>query len=90
MEKERLRKKRKKIVLTIKQKLTLIERFEKGESTSKLSEEYGIGIQTVRDIVKQKNKLESFARDCDSSAGPSKRKSMKTSTFEDLDAAMLI
>jgi len=90
MEKERLTKKRKKIVLTIKQKLTLIERFEKGESMSKLSEEYGIGIQTVRDIVKQKNKLEAFARDCDSSAGPSKRKSMKTSTFEDLDAAMLI
>lgn len=90
MEKEQLTKKRKRIVLTIKQKLTLIERSEKGESMSKLSEEYGIGVQTVRDIVKQKNKLEAFARDCDSSAGPSKRKSMKTSTFEDLDAAMLI
>jgi hypothetical protein len=39
MEKEQL--------TTIKQKLTLIERSEKGESMSKLSEEYGIGVQTV-------------------------------------------
>lgn len=81
--------KRKKIVLTIKQKLELIERFEKGESTTELAQDYGIGVQTVRDIRKNKTKFEEFVGDCESIAGPSKRKTMKKSTFEDLDFALL-
>lgn len=80
---------RKRVVVTVKQKLQLIEMSEKGKSTSKLSEEYGVGAQTVRDIIKQKRKLEVFTRDCDSNAGPSTRKTMKTSSYKDLDTAML-
>lgn len=80
---------RKKVVLTIKQKLTLIEKYEKGESTSKLAKEYGVGTQTVRDIIKKKRKLEEFTRNCASNAGPSNRKTMKMSTYENLDSAML-
>jgi len=85
----KISERRKRVVLTIKQKLQLIEEFEKGESATKLAEKYGIGVQTVRDINKNKRKLEEFARDCDSGVGPSKRKSMKMSSYEGLDLALL-
>ena len=89
MQKEHATNKRKRIVITLKQKLTLIERFENGESTLRLAEEYGIGAQTVRDVIRQKNKLEAFTRDCDSTTGSSRRKSMKNSLYEDLESALL-
>lgn len=48
--------KRKRIVLTIEQKLEIINRVvDKGESVKKLSAEFGVGEQTVRDIVKKKH-----------------------------------
>jgi hypothetical protein len=37
-------------VLTVEQKLELSEKFESGKSATKLAKDYGIGIQTVRDI----------------------------------------
>lgn len=47
--------KRKRIVLTIEQKLEIINRVvDKGESVKKLSAEFGVGEQRVRDIVKKK------------------------------------
>lgn len=85
----KLSMKRKKNMLTIKEKLELIEKYETGTSATKLAKEYCIGVQTVRDISKNKSKLEKFARDCDSGAGPSRRKSMKKSTYENLDIALL-
>ena len=44
----------KKSLLTLKQKLEvpIIEKFEKAESVKKLENDYGIGVQTVRDIKK--------------------------------------
>jgi hypothetical protein len=53
----------KKIVLTVKQKLKLIEKFENGESATKLAKDYEIGIQTVCDIKNNKMKLMKFVRD---------------------------
>ena len=82
--------KRKKVVLTIRQKIELIDKFDSGYSAAKLSETYNIGIQTVRDIYKNKRKLEEFTRSCDSGAGPSERKSMKSSSYESLDTALLL
>ncbi|XP_017773308.1 PREDICTED: tigger transposable element-derived protein 2 [Nicrophorus vespilloides] len=81
--------KRKKIVLTIKQKLELIRKFESGESTTKLANEYCIGTQTVRDINKNKAKLLEFSNNCRSKLGPSKRKSMKKSSYKELDNALI-
>uniref|UniRef100_A0A182N6W4 HTH CENPB-type domain-containing protein n=1 Tax=Anopheles dirus TaxID=7168 RepID=A0A182N6W4_9DIPT len=81
--------KRKKIVLTLEQKLTLIRRCEKGETTQALAKQYHIGLQTVRDIIKQKAKILSFIQHCDTYDGPTKRKSMKISMYGELDASML-
>ena len=38
--------------------------FEEGESVKKLANDYGIGVQTVRDIEKNKEKLIEFTRNC--------------------------
>uniref|UniRef100_A0A182QDM1 HTH CENPB-type domain-containing protein n=1 Tax=Anopheles farauti TaxID=69004 RepID=A0A182QDM1_9DIPT len=89
MEPQQSAGKRKKIVLTLEQKLTLIRRYEKGETAQGLSKEYHIGLQTVRDIIKQKEKILMFIQNCDTYDGPTKRKSMKMSTYEELDASML-
>ena len=47
------------IAITLKQKLELpiTEKFEKGESLKKLANDYGIGVQTVRNIKINKEKL---------------------------------
>ena len=54
------------MLLTLKQKLELpvTEKFEKGESVKKLANDYGIGVQTVIDIKKNKEKLIEFSRNC--------------------------
>ena len=54
-----------------------------------MSLQYGIGECTVRDILKQNDKLMQFAASSDNSSLMKKRKSMKSSTFEELDAALL-
>lgn len=73
--------------LTVNEKLKVIDRLEKGESTSKLAAEFGIGETTVRDIKKHKETLIKFSSRCDKLS--LKRKSMKTSSYENLDEAML-
>jgi hypothetical protein len=37
----------KKIVLTVNQKLKLLEKFEKGESVTELAKNYGVGIEQL-------------------------------------------
>ena len=53
------------MLLTLKQKLELpvTEKFEKGESMKKLANDYEIGVQTVRDIKKNKELIK-FTRNC--------------------------
>ncbi len=55
-------KKRKKIVLCIKDKLDILKLIECGTSYTVISERYGIGRSTFGDIKKQKSQLESFKR----------------------------
>jgi hypothetical protein len=43
----------KKIVLTVKKKLTLIEKFDSRKSATKLAKNYGIGIKIVHDNGQQ-------------------------------------
>uniref|UniRef100_A0A182PBD8 HTH CENPB-type domain-containing protein n=1 Tax=Anopheles epiroticus TaxID=199890 RepID=A0A182PBD8_9DIPT len=82
-------RRRKKNMLTLEQKLTLIDRHESGETPQNLAKAFEIGEQTARDIIRQKEKIRRFVQNCESSVGPTKRKSMKVSSFEELDEAML-
>lgn len=81
--------KRKRVVLTIKDKLDIIKKLEDGGSSKQLAGVYGIGETTVRDIRKNKEKLITYASSSDSSSLLAKRKSMKPSMYEELDRAML-
>ncbi|XP_049645718.1 tigger transposable element-derived protein 2 [Suncus etruscus] len=81
--------KRKRVVLTIKDKLDIIGRLEEGVSFKKLSVLYGIGESTVRDIKKNKERIINYANSSDPTSGVSKRKSMKSSTYEELDRVMI-
>ncbi|XP_052902129.1 jerky protein homolog-like [Anopheles moucheti] len=76
-------------MLTIEQKISLIKRNDAGESPQDLAKRYHIGEQTARDIIKQRDKIWKFIQNCETSEGPVKRKSMKVSSFEELDASML-
>lgn len=82
-------KKRKRVVLSLQQKLEIIDRLEKGISVQSLASEYNVGEQTVRDIRKKKTDLMKFTSCAESSIGLKKRKTMKKSTYESLDMAML-
>ena len=84
-----MERKRKRVVLTINQKLDIIKKLEQGGSTKNLALQYGIGETTVRDLRKNKNKLINYASNSDSSSGLSSRKTMKLSTYDELDKAML-
>jgi len=81
--------KRKRNVLTIEQRLQIIKKHEEGTSITLLATQYNVGIQTVCDMVKNKKKLIDFAASADSSKGMSNPKTMKTSTYYNLDKAMI-
>ena len=50
-------KKRKRVVLTLVQKICIIERLEAGEVAVKLAHEYGVGNSTISDIKKGEEKI---------------------------------
>lgn len=83
-------KKRKRVVLSIHQKLEIIKKLESGQSARALSGEYGIGYTTVLDLSKQKEKLLKFACSSDSVSGMKERKTMKKATYDDLDKALIV
>jgi hypothetical protein len=53
--------KRKCVVLSIQQKLEIIEQSEKSRNAKQLALQFGINEQTVRDLEKKKNELISFS-----------------------------
>uniref|UniRef100_A0A8C5S5A6 Uncharacterized protein n=1 Tax=Laticauda laticaudata TaxID=8630 RepID=A0A8C5S5A6_LATLA len=86
--------KRKRVNLSVKQKLELIEKLESGWSVARACEEYGVKKQTVSDIRKAKEKLKRFVLMCDvdstgSAAEIGARKHMKMSQEASLEEAVL-
>jgi hypothetical protein len=75
--------KRKRVVLSIQQKLEIIEQLEKSRNAKQLALQFGIGEQTVRDLEKKKNKLISFASS-PSSSGMKSRKLWKSQIMKTL------
>jgi len=62
------------VVLSIQEKLELINNIEKGTSKKQISLKYGIGESTVRDIFEQKDKLIKFASASDNCSSMKKKK----------------
>lgn len=82
--------KRKRVSVTIQQKLDIIEKLEQGEKSKKIAAEYNIGSSTVHDIKKNKEKLLKFSSSMATSlVGIDQRHTMKESPFAILHKAVL-
>ncbi|XP_040065560.1 uncharacterized protein LOC8036239 isoform X1 [Ixodes scapularis] len=78
--------KRKRVVLTIRQKLEIIRLLEAGRMPKELAGEFGIGEQTVRDLRKSKEQLRHFPEE--SGDASDRLKSMKLPLYRVLDRAL--
>ena len=76
--------KRKRSVLSIKDKQIIISRLDKGEKGTNLAPEFGISKQQISDIRKNKDKILKFTDNIETSEGL-KRKSLKLANDERLD-----
>ena len=79
--------KRKRTVLSIKDKQIIISRLDKGEKGTNLAQEFDISKQQISDIRKNKDKILKFTDSIETSEGL-KRKSLKLADHEQLDKAL--
>ena len=79
--------KRKRAVLSIKDKQIIISRLDKGEKGTNVAQEFGISKQQISDIRKNKDKILKFSDSIETSEGLN-RKSLKLADNEQLDKAL--
>ena len=79
--------KRKRAVLSIKDKQIIISRLDKGVKGTNLAQEFGIRNQQISDIRKNDDKILKFTDSIETSEGL-KRKSLKLADDEQLDKAL--
>jgi transposase-like protein len=85
--------KRKKVVLSLEEKLDILEQIEKGTSYTIIAERYGIGKSTVTDIKKSKHKLEAFkkkSKEMGRLKATAEQKTLNLGTYDKLDEALYI
>lgn len=80
--------KRKRNVLSIETKLQILGQHDKGAKVSSLAREHNLGEQTVRDLIKNREKIGEFVSKSDSFTPIAGRKTIKGSKFQDLDDLM--
>ncbi|GBN37905.1 Jerky -like [Araneus ventricosus] len=81
--------KRKHGVCSLKYKLDVLARLDKGESATKLAAEFGIGKATIRDWKKNRSKIEQFISTT-SERTLKERKALKVSHHENIDEALYL
>lgn len=80
--------KRARKVLSIRDKIALIHDYDKNISIKLLSENYGVGKQTVRDLVKNKEQILLYGSKSDSIDGLKNRYTLKNSENPKVDFAL--
>ncbi|XP_072426251.1 transcription termination factor 3, mitochondrial isoform X1 [Chiloscyllium punctatum] len=80
--------KRKRVALTILEKVEIINKLDQGSSVKTLCEAYGVGITTIYDIKKQREKLFKFCAESDTVQGISERKMLRRAKSADHDDAL--
>lgn len=80
--------KRKRVVLTVKQKVDICRRVEKGENRKRIMEEYGIGSSTIYDIKAQSKKLRDFIKDTDTPKAAEQRHTLQFKRVDVLDKVL--
>ncbi|XP_067144543.1 jerky protein homolog-like [Centruroides vittatus] len=82
------KRKRKHVVLSVSDKLKIIDQFKSGASRLTLAGEYGVGKTTITDIKKNSDAIKKFASVLDSEDGSMHRKMMKMAENKDLDTSV--
>ncbi|GFS74308.1 uncharacterized protein TNCV_440601 [Trichonephila clavipes] len=80
--------KRKHSTLTLKDKLEVLKRLDKGEGVTKLATEFNVGKATICDWRKNRRKLEQY---CANSSGETleNRQTAKQSLYDKVDNALI-
>lgn len=81
--------KRKHVSLSIKTKVEILRKIQRGSSVLKMCEEYGVGKSTIYDLMKKKKELLEFFVDSDSPMEMAERKTMHSVKNQDLDKVMI-
>nr|XP_044998554.1 jerky protein homolog [Jaculus jaculus]XP_044998555.1 jerky protein homolog [Jaculus jaculus]XP_044998556.1 jerky protein homolog [Jaculus jaculus]XP_044998557.1 jerky protein homolog [Jaculus jaculus]XP_044998558.1 jerky protein homolog [Jaculus jaculus]XP_044998559.1 jerky protein homolog [Jaculus jaculus] len=77
--------KRKRVVLTLREKIDICMRLERGESRKTLMQEYNVGMSTLYDIKAHKAQLLRFFASSDSRQALEQRRTLHTPKLEHLD-----
>ncbi|XP_006830915.1 PREDICTED: jerky protein [Chrysochloris asiatica] len=80
--------KRKRVVLTLKEKMDICARLEKGENRKELMQEYNVGMSTLYDIKAHKAQLLRFFANSDSNQALERRRTLHTPKLEHLDRVL--
>ncbi|XP_036598039.1 jerky protein homolog [Trichosurus vulpecula] len=80
--------KRKRVVLTLKEKIDICTRLEKGENRKALMQEYNVGMSTLYDIKAHKGQLLRFFANSDSNKALEHRRTLHTPKLEHLDRVL--
>ena len=83
--------KRKRVVLSLGNKLTILDRLAQGEMMTKLAKEYNVGNSTLTDLKKNESKIREFVTTMESlSVCPKERKIMRLAKDGQLDEALYL
>ncbi|XP_039290978.1 jerky protein homolog-like [Nilaparvata lugens] len=80
--------KRKRLVVTMEQKLKAIERLDKGESVNSISDELGVGVTTVKDWKRNKKSIQDYCTQIESEKILTSRCTLKKPTNKIVDDAL--
>ncbi|XP_048215184.1 jerky protein homolog [Perognathus longimembris pacificus] len=80
--------KRKRVVLTLREKIDICTRLERGESRKALMQEYNVGMSTLYDIKAHKAQLLRFFANSDSHQALERRRTLHTPKLEHLDRVL--
>lgn len=80
--------KRKRVVLTLREKIDICARLERGESRKALMQEYNVGMSTLYDIRAHKAQLLRFFASSDSNTALERRRTLHTPKLERLDRVL--
>ena len=82
------RSKRKRVVITIDNKLKIYQLVKAGRTLQKVADEYNVGKLTIRDITKSEEKLKVSKKKLQKCI--KKRKTVKQADFSELDKAVYL
>ncbi|XP_040844505.1 jerky protein homolog [Ochotona curzoniae] len=80
--------KRKRVVLTLREKMEICTRLERGESRKALTQEYNVGLSTLYDIRAHKAQLLRFVASADCGQALERRRTLHTPKLEHLDRVL--